>query len=617
MNYSICKVIEPTKTIEKIKKLLNEVGITLQEKIPDYEKNENSNLHSLTVYLSGCPKYKAEGKGTSLINARASGYAEYIERVQNGFIFPISVNDFVYTPDEKFVDKNLFLNIKAINKTNFFALNDVANAIRKNIPLKDIHKVLTIPFYGIKEKKVVQIPILVYDWLIGSNGMASGNSIEEALVQSLSEICERFVLKQVIENQLAMPDIPEYEYLKYSKISAILSQYKKSGYTVQIKDASLGLQLPVVCTIIYNSNQNTYTYTFGAHPTLPVAIERCLTEYAQGLDISNKKNYQTTILQDNNYKDIVNKNSADKDFIYNTQYIEKEIYKYLADTGNLNFLFEKQFLHRVDIENCEYIQKQIFKKEQSYSYCASNWLDNKNIDNKFLLNFILKKIKNYTSEIYVRDVSFLGFSSVRVIIPKMSFIYKYNKDRIIALEKWIKWLRSDYKSEKESIYELYKALDIKLNSKFHFDSQFSDLPIEYILFVCAIYLNDIDKVLLLANTIIKNNKKYKIFKDEFITRIDIIKKYYELKLKNITFSEILKEISFLYESKDIEKFKIFMRYLSAEVIKILINRCEFKRGNNIRYNSQKRIVSIIDKLVKKYKHNIINQASLMNIFNDI
>jgi len=650
MDYSIYKENEPIKTIEKIKNILNDVGITLEERILKNEKEENGTPYSLTVFLHNYPEYKAEGKGACIVNAKASGYAEFIERVQNGFIFQVRVDDFVFAPDEKFIKKDLYSETHCVDKKIFFNLNDFVNLNRRNMSLQNINNVLTVPFFGIKENKIVHLPILVYEWLAGSNGMAAGNSIEEALVQSFSEICERYALKQVIENQLVMPDIPEEEYLKYSKILDMLKLYNKNGYIIKIKDASLGLQLPVVCTIIYNSHQNTYTYTFGAHPNLPVAIERCLTEFAQGIDITSKKHYRGNVFlyvhnkncnitnkekinkfvqnnSQNEYleqdvnslgekilKTIQIKQTEENELIYSTQYIEKELYEYLVNTNNLNFLFEKQFLHRIDIENCEYIQKMIRKNKPSYLYNRNNWISNTNVDNKFLLKFILNKIQNHTSEIYVRDVSFLGFPAVRVIIPKMSFVYNYDIDRISATKKWINWLKTEFKNERESISELYKSLEIKLGSTFHLDSQFSDLPIEYILFLCAVYLNNVEKILLLANTIINNNKKCKFFKEEFIVRIEIIKEFYKLKSSKNNIQEILEYLSSIYNKEDIKKFKIFMKYLSASVIKILIKPYFPKRNNQLQCNKQEKINDIINKLVKKHKENIVNQAHFKNIF---
>lgn len=632
MDYTIFKANEPTETVEKIKKILSEVDIQVEEKILKHEKEKEGAPSSLTLFLRGCKEYKSEGKGASLINAKASAYAEFIERLQNDFIFPLRTDDFVFSPDESFLEKDSFSDVRGINERIFFLLSDFVNKNRKNLSLKYKNSVLTVPFYGVEEKKVTAIPILVYEWLAGSNGMAAGNTIEEALVQAFSEICERYVMKRVICEKISLPNIPSEEYLKYSKISKILNVYNENGYKVEIKDASLGKELPVVCTIITNTKENIVTFGFASHPSLPVAIERCLTEYSQGFDITSSKNQSEKLFlqvknsnsESKNLKEIQVSSATVSDVsndsnLYNEQYIEKEVFEYLVNTNNLKFLAEKQFIHRVDIENCTLLKEIFIDNSPKYSYSNQSWISNSvNVDNKFLLKFIVNKIKNITSEIYVRDVSFLGFPAVRILIPQMSFIFDYDVERIETTKKWIDWLKLEYTSERDSIQGLYSALDTKLDLGFHLDSQFSDLPIEYILFLCAIYLNDVDKVLILANKIIENNDRCKFFKDEFITRVHIIKKFYELKLKNVEFAEILNQISLLYDDEDVKKFKIFMRYLSSHVIKILIKPHNSKRSNQIGYvKNQKQVDEIITNLVKKHKDNIINQSNLANVFKDV
>lgn len=605
MDYSIYKENKPEETISKIKNILNELDISLKEKITEHKYNKKNVPYSLTIYLSDISEYKAEGKGASLINAKASAYAEFIERVQNGFIFPVRVNDFVFSPDETFIEKTLLLKSETANfisnKKLFNALNNFVNTNRKNIKEKD--KVLVIPFYSLKEKQIIQIPILVYEWLAGSNGMAAGNSIEEAIVQGLSEICERYAAKQIIQKRLSMPNIPCEEYLKYTKISEILKLYIENGYQVEIKDASLGFELPVVCAVIHNNNENITTLSFGSHPSLPVAIERCLTEYAQGTDITNKRN------KTNNASSIK----------YNEEYLEKETYEHLINTNNLNFLFEKQFIHRVDIETCKPLQAQLTNQDLNWTYSKNAWINNNiKLDNTALLHFLINKIQKITSEIYIRDVSFLGFPAVRILIPKMSFIFEYDIERIAQAKELINWSKTEYKSEKESICYLFKSLNIRKNTYFHLDSQFSDLPNEYIKFLCAIYLNDIEEIKNLANTIIENNKISNFFKEEFITRICIIKDFYELKSKNKDISNILEHLNSIYKNEDIKKLKIFMKYLSPHIIKLLIKPYNLRKNYQIQYTKNKdKIDKIIFKLAQKHKENIIDQKKLINVFNNI
>jgi ribosomal protein S12 methylthiotransferase accessory factor len=54
------------------------------------------------------------------------------------------------------------------------------------------------------------------------------------------------------------------------------------GFPVLVKDASLGGQFPVACVTLMNPRTGGVFASFGAHPSMAVAIERSLTELLQG-----------------------------------------------------------------------------------------------------------------------------------------------------------------------------------------------------------------------------------------------------------------------------------------------------------------------------------------------
>lgn len=84
------------------------------------------------------------------------------------------------------------------------------------------------------------IPIIA-EKLYGSHGMCAGNTQYEALVQGLCEIFERYVMKTVLEGQIALPDIPEEYIMRFEKIYNMFKNIQQDNhYIVKLKDASLG-----------------------------------------------------------------------------------------------------------------------------------------------------------------------------------------------------------------------------------------------------------------------------------------------------------------------------------------------------------------------------------------
>jgi len=130
--------------------------------------------------------------------------------------------------------------------------------------------------------ETVYFPSNLIENLYLSNGMSAGNTLHEAQVQCLSEIFERAVKRQIIEEELALPDVPREVLAKYPDILEGIEALEEQGFPVLVKDASLGGQFPVMCVTLMNPRTGGVFASFGAHPSFEVALERSLTELLQG-----------------------------------------------------------------------------------------------------------------------------------------------------------------------------------------------------------------------------------------------------------------------------------------------------------------------------------------------
>jgi ribosomal protein S12 methylthiotransferase accessory factor len=98
----------------------------------------------------------------------------------------------------------------------------------------------------------------------------------------LSEIFERAVKKEILEGEICLPDVPPEVLAKYPSIMAGIQGLEAQGFPVLVKDASLGGIYPVMCVTLMNPRTGGVFASFGAHPSLEVALERSLTELLQG-----------------------------------------------------------------------------------------------------------------------------------------------------------------------------------------------------------------------------------------------------------------------------------------------------------------------------------------------
>lgn len=139
-----------------------------------------------------------------------------------------------------------------------------------------------------------------------SNGIASGNSLEEALCHALCEVIERDSwtmadlvsnrLKHVVRDKLgkaAPPGAVEWlEELHPSLDLATLPQaaqryvalFEKAGVRLVLRDITSDLGVPSVAAMAVEDVAETFSGThggYGAHPDAEVAVLRALTEAAQ------------------------------------------------------------------------------------------------------------------------------------------------------------------------------------------------------------------------------------------------------------------------------------------------------------------------------------------------
>jgi ribosomal protein S12 methylthiotransferase accessory factor len=117
---------------------------------------------------------------------------------------------------------------------------------------------------------------------MGSTGLAAGNTIEEALTQGLSEICEHYVHYQMYYEErtfsyldLDMIQLPQY-------ISNFFISLKEKKYTYYVYDFSYLYQIPVLGLLIVDPIKHVSYMNMAAAPNFIIALERCCTEIYQG-----------------------------------------------------------------------------------------------------------------------------------------------------------------------------------------------------------------------------------------------------------------------------------------------------------------------------------------------
>jgi ribosomal protein S12 methylthiotransferase accessory factor len=280
------------QTIANMSGLLASLGIKIE--IASW-RNIIPNVWSLHIRDAHSPMCFTNGKGATKESALASALGEYIERLSNNHFYAgsywgeeIANAAFVHYPNERWFKPG---RKDALPKE---ILDDYCLEIyNPDGELRGSHLIDTnsgnaergicsLPFVRQSDGETVYFPTNLVENLFVSNGMSAGNTLAEAQVQCLSEIFERAVKRDIIEGEIALPDVPAEVLATYPGIMAGIQGLEAQGFPVLVKDASLGGQYPVMCVTLMNPRTGGVFASFGAHPSMQVALERSLTELLQG-----------------------------------------------------------------------------------------------------------------------------------------------------------------------------------------------------------------------------------------------------------------------------------------------------------------------------------------------
>ncbi|MEI7429889.1 MAG: OsmC domain/YcaO domain-containing protein [Betaproteobacteria bacterium] len=280
------------QTIANMSAVLAGLGIKIE--IASW-RNLVPNVWSLHIRDAHAPMCFTNGKGATKESALASALGEFIERMNFNHFYndqfwgeEIANAAFVHYPNERWFKPGrkdaLPVGIldeycqQIYNPDGELRASHLVDTNSGNVQ----RGICALPYVRQSDGETVYFPCNLIDNLYLSNGMSAGNTLAEAQVQCLSEIFERAVKREIIEGEIALPDVPQEVLEKYPGILAGIQALEEQGFPVLVKDASLGGEYPVMCVTLMNPRTGGVFASFGAHPSLEVALERSLTELLQG-----------------------------------------------------------------------------------------------------------------------------------------------------------------------------------------------------------------------------------------------------------------------------------------------------------------------------------------------
>ncbi|EHP42660.1 hypothetical protein OR16_12505 [Cupriavidus basilensis OR16] len=280
------------QTIANMSEILAGLGMKIE--IASW-RNIVPNVWSLHIRDAHSPMCFTNGKGATKESALASALGEFIERLNCNHFYvgtfwgeDLANAAFLHYPNERWFKpgRKDALPAEILDEYCLPIYNPDGELRGSHLYETNSGNVqrgiCSLPFVRQSDGEVVYFPSNLVENLYASNGMSAGNTLAEAQVQCLSEIFERAVKREILEGELALPDVPHEVLAKYPGILAGIQGLEEQGFPILVKDASLGGIYPVMCVTLMNPRTGGVFASFGAHPSLEVALERSLTELLQG-----------------------------------------------------------------------------------------------------------------------------------------------------------------------------------------------------------------------------------------------------------------------------------------------------------------------------------------------
>lgn len=379
-------------SISRFQQKLQDLGFHIEEAS---WLNPVPNVWSVHIRDRDCPLCFTNGKGASKKAALASALGEYFERLSTNYFFAdfwlgetIANGDFVHYPNEKWfplpdddslpqgiLDQSLRHFYDPENELTASALIDLQSGNNKR-------GICALPFVRQSDQQTVYIPMNIIGNLYVSNGMSAGNSRNEARVQGLSEVFERYIKNRIIAEAISLPAIPQATLGRYPAVVEAIDKLEAEGFPIFAYDASLGGKYPVICVVLFNPTNGTCFASFGAHPDFGVALERTVTELLQGRSLK------------------------DLDVFTPPTFDDEEV----AEHANLETHF---------IDSSGSISWDLFKDEADYAFV--DWRFDGTTEEEFATLMAIFQAEG--KEVYIADYEHLGVYACRILVPGMSDIY--------------------------------------------------------------------------------------------------------------------------------------------------------------------------------------------------
>jgi ribosomal protein S12 methylthiotransferase accessory factor len=286
--------VHPRTTIRRAREVMKAIGVTTVSDITRLDRVGIPNYMTVRPRDKGPGISYYNGKGLTIADAHAGALMEAVERhAGETCLYERRVATFA-----QMVESN-----HTVNPADLVAPG--SGTFHNDLPIEWVEG------YDLLQRRLTWVPlnavICPYEtdsyahlFHASSNGLASGNSLTEAVCHALCEVIERDAQamsmallriapivaatlgKQKVEGRGIGGEIIHQHHLPL-RAGRLLRRLRKAGLSVELRDLSLTAGIATIeCTLRDDANGDGRTFGgLGTHPDSRIALTRAITEAAQ------------------------------------------------------------------------------------------------------------------------------------------------------------------------------------------------------------------------------------------------------------------------------------------------------------------------------------------------
>lgn len=293
--YDQDKACSPEETVARFKERLAKARLDVLKEV----KRIDTGRLDIPVYFSVCGRdaeatignKKQMGKGSTPEQSRASACMELAERFSFFSFMANNENFLEATYDEVMTQGYPVLPLEVW-------LKSVHDEHTSPATLAQLIASIPIQWVWARNLSTGAETLLPFSWFYAINefnGPSAGNTMEEAVLQGLSEIVERHVCAKVTYDRLKTPAI-DLDAVTDPVSKELVAKFRQHGIELYANDFTLDTGIPTVAVLALDRSTFPETseivYTAGTTPNPEKSLIRALTEVAQlAGDFESKSNY--------------------------------------------------------------------------------------------------------------------------------------------------------------------------------------------------------------------------------------------------------------------------------------------------------------------------------------